>query len=184
MWMLAAQWQRIAQEEAFLSRTIETGDQLAWRLVSGRLSRELMRLWFLFHSSYWPYPKWFGTAFYRLPNATLLGDALTELISAINGDVAQSAFATALEIAGHKHNELGISARRSDHPPVPLPALSGYCKPSDLPTPAWPKCAIRNFVRHRSSARSTSGSTLPTCSRSRIEHHARAPFTGCSPERS
>ena len=96
MWMLAAQWQRIAQEEAFLGRTIETGDQLGWRLVSGRLSRELMRLWFLFHP-YWPYTKWFGTAFRRLPNASLLGDALTELISAINGDPAQSAFAAALE---------------------------------------------------------------------------------------
>lgn len=108
-WMVAAQWQRIAQEEAFLGRTIETGDQLGWRLVSGRLSRELMRLWFLFHRSYWPYTKWFGAAFRRLPNASLLGDALIELISAINGDLAQSAFAAALEIASHKHNELGLS---------------------------------------------------------------------------
>jgi Domain of unknown function (DUF4037) len=110
MWMLAAQWQRIAQEEAFVGRTIEASDQLGSRLLSGRLARELMRLWFLFHQTYWPYTKWFGTAFGRLPNASSLGNTLNNLISAPDGDQAQRAFAEALEIVARKHNELALSA--------------------------------------------------------------------------
>jgi Domain of unknown function (DUF4037) len=109
MWMLAAQWQRIAQEEAFVGRTIETGDLLGSRLVCGRLARELMRLWFLFHRTYWPYTKWFGSAFSRLPNASSLGDPLTAMLSAADGDVAQRALGASLEVVACKHNELALT---------------------------------------------------------------------------
>jgi len=44
LWMLACQWQRIAQEEAFLGRTAEVGDELGSRVVAARLVRDLMRL--------------------------------------------------------------------------------------------------------------------------------------------
>ena len=109
MWMIAAQWQRVAQEEAFVGRSIEAGDHLGSRLVCGRLARELMRLWFLFHRTYWPYTKWFGSAFARLPDASSLGDALTNMLSATDGDEVQKPLAAALEIAARKHNELALS---------------------------------------------------------------------------
>lgn len=109
MWMLAAQWQRVAQEEAFVGRAIEAGDQLGARLVCSRLSCELMRLWFLLHRTYWPYTKWFGSAFGRLPNASALGDSLTMMLTASDGDVAQRALAASLEIAARKNNELAFS---------------------------------------------------------------------------
>jgi hypothetical protein len=109
MWMIAAQWQRVAQEEAFVGRTSEAGDHLGSRLVCGRLARELMRLWFLFHRTYWPYTKWFGSAFTRLPDASSLGDALTNMLSAADGNEAQRALGAALEIVARKHNELGLS---------------------------------------------------------------------------
>lgn len=109
MWMIAAQWQRVAQEEAFVGRSIEAGDHLGSRLVCGRLARELMRLWFLFHRTYWPYTKWFGSAFDRLPDASSLGDGLTNMLSATDGDEAQKSLGAALEIVARKHNELGLS---------------------------------------------------------------------------
>jgi Domain of unknown function (DUF4037) len=109
MWMLAAQWQRVAQEEAFVGRTIEVGDHLGSRLVCSRLARELMRLWFLFHRTYWPYTKWFGSSFDRLPNASSLGAPLTTMLAATDGDVAQRALGASLEIVARKHNELGLS---------------------------------------------------------------------------
>jgi Domain of unknown function (DUF4037) len=110
MWMLAAQWQRIAQEEAFVGRTIEAGDQLGSLVVCGRLARELMRLWFLLHRTYWPYTKWFGSAFSRLPDASSLSEPLATMLSAPDGDVAQRALAVSLEVAARKHNELALSA--------------------------------------------------------------------------
>ena len=58
MWMIAsAVATRFTKEEAFVGRSIETGDHLGSRLVCGRLARELMRLWFLFHRTYWPYQR-------------------------------------------------------------------------------------------------------------------------------
>src|SRR4051794_18503207 len=65
-WMLACQWSRIAQEEAFVQRTHEVGDELGSRVVTGRLVRDLMRLALLQSRTYAPYTKWLGTAFARL----------------------------------------------------------------------------------------------------------------------
>jgi hypothetical protein len=47
LWLLACQWRRIAQEEAFVGRTAEVGDELGSQVVAARVARDLMRLWFL-----------------------------------------------------------------------------------------------------------------------------------------
>src|SRR5262249_1431857 len=47
LYLLAAQWARIGQEEAFLGRTAEVGDDLGSRLVAARLVRDVMRLAFV-----------------------------------------------------------------------------------------------------------------------------------------
>ncbi|MHB8647484.1 MAG: DUF4037 domain-containing protein, partial [Thermomicrobiales bacterium] len=64
--LLAAQWQRISQEEAFVGRCGEVGDALGSAVVAARLVREIMRLCFLMERQYAPYSKWLGTAFARL----------------------------------------------------------------------------------------------------------------------
>jgi hypothetical protein len=46
-YVLAAQWRRIAGEEAFPGRCVEAGDELGSRVVSARLVREVMHLAFL-----------------------------------------------------------------------------------------------------------------------------------------
>jgi hypothetical protein len=68
-WMLACQWQRVGQEEAFIGRTVEVGDEMGSRILAARMARNLMQLWFLYTRTYWPYTKWFGLAFKRLPRA-------------------------------------------------------------------------------------------------------------------
>lgn len=78
-WLIGAQWQRISQEEAFVGRAAEVGDELGSALVASRLVREVMRLCFLLERCYAPYAKWFGTAFAALPIA---GDGLRELLHA------------------------------------------------------------------------------------------------------
>jgi hypothetical protein len=73
---LAAAWQRIAEEEAFVGRTGDVGDEVGSWLVAARLAREMMRLAFLYTRRYAPYSKWLGTAFSQLPIA---GDLLPHL---------------------------------------------------------------------------------------------------------
>ena len=64
--MLAAQWTWVAQEEAFVGRAVEVGDELGSRVMAARVVRELMRLCFLLERAYAPYSKWLGSAFARL----------------------------------------------------------------------------------------------------------------------
>ncbi|MCL2395810.1 MAG: DUF4037 domain-containing protein [Acidimicrobiaceae bacterium] len=109
LWILACQWRRIAQEEAFVGRTAEAGDSLGSTLVSSRLARELMRLWFLLNRSYWPYMKWFGSAFARLPGSRPLADALEAAIAADDMASREEALAAAYRLVADRHNDTGLS---------------------------------------------------------------------------
>ena len=55
LYLLACQWQRIGQEEAFPGRCAEAGDDLGSVIVTARLARDLMRLCLLMHRCYPPY---------------------------------------------------------------------------------------------------------------------------------
>lgn len=109
VWMVAAQWRRIAQEEAFVGRAAEVGDPLGSRLVTARLVRELMRLWFLFARAYWPYTKWFGSAFTRLPGSEPLRGALEAALAADDDVGREAALVTAYELVAHRHNTVGLT---------------------------------------------------------------------------
>ena len=49
-WLITCQWQRIQQEEPFVGRAAEVGDELGSSLIASRLVRELMRLHFLYRA--------------------------------------------------------------------------------------------------------------------------------------
>jgi hypothetical protein len=108
-WLLACQWTRVAQEEAFVGRSAQVGDELGSRLLAGRLARELMRVAFLLADEYWPYPKWFGTAFARLPTAAELGPALAAAVAATSYPEREDALVAAYEAAGRAHNASGLT---------------------------------------------------------------------------
>ena len=63
LYLLACQWSQIGQEEPFVGRTGENGDELGSRLIAARLVGSAMRLAFLLERRYAPYSKWFGTHF-------------------------------------------------------------------------------------------------------------------------
>jgi hypothetical protein len=108
-WLLACQWTRVAQEEAFVGRTAQVGDELGSRLLAGRLVRELMRLAFLLADEYWPYPKWFGTAFARLPLAEGLAPALERAVAASTHPDREDALVAAYETVAAAHNATGLT---------------------------------------------------------------------------
>ena len=109
-YLLACQWQRISQEEAFVGRTAEVGDDLGSRVVAARLTREVMRLCLLLARRYAPYSKWLGTAFARLPEAAPIAAALREALGADAPSDRQRAVAEATSLAGTWQNRLGLSA--------------------------------------------------------------------------
>lgn len=108
IYRLAAQWQRISQEEAFVGRCGDVGDELGSRIVAARLARDVMRLCFLLERRYAPYSKWFGTAFSRLACAGQLGPHLTAVLSASTWQEREGQLADAYEAAARLQNTLAL----------------------------------------------------------------------------
>ncbi|NEC95384.1 DUF4037 domain-containing protein [Streptomyces albidoflavus] len=81
-YLLACQWQRVSQEEAFVGRCSEAGDELGSAVTAARLVRDLMRLTFLLERRYAPYGKWLGSAFARLPGTDALASSLRAALAA------------------------------------------------------------------------------------------------------
>lgn len=110
-YVLACQWTRISQEEAFPGRCAEAGDDLGSAIVAARLSRDLIRLTMLLHRSYPPYSKWLGSAFARLPGVDgVLRPALTAAVSARSWPERERNLCAAYEAVAVMHNDLGLTA--------------------------------------------------------------------------
>ena len=108
-YLLACAWRRIDQEEPFVGRTAQVGDELGSRVLAARLARDVMRVAFLLARRYWPYAKWFGTAFARLPIAAELGGPLARAVSATEYSEREAALVEAYGIVARAHNASGLT---------------------------------------------------------------------------
>ncbi len=109
LYLLAAQWSRIGEEEAFLGRCGFVGDELGSRLVAGRLVKDLMRLCFLMERRYAPYIKWFGTAFAQLACADKLTPIFTKVLDAQSWQQREVAMSEAYRVVAEMQNGLGLT---------------------------------------------------------------------------
>lgn len=109
LYQLATGWTRIAQEEHLMGRAGLAGDELGSALIGARLVRDVMRLWFMMHRVYAPYPKWFGTAFRLLPGAAALEPVLKQVLRATSWPERESHLVVAYEALAAKHNTLGLT---------------------------------------------------------------------------
>jgi hypothetical protein len=123
LYLLAAGWQRIGQEEHLMPRAGGVGDELGSALIGSRLVRDIMNLCFLLEKQYAPYPKWFGTAFGQLHSAQELTPLLLQAQQARTWSERTLAFAHAYEVLAHLQNELKMSR------PLPTTASCFYDRP-------------------------------------------------------
>ena len=110
LWLLACQWRRIDQEEPFVGRAAEVGDDLGSRIVAARLVRDLVRLCFLQERRYAPYSKWLGSSFADLEASSELGDRLLDVLEASDYERREAALVGAVQTLGARHNALAITA--------------------------------------------------------------------------
>ena len=108
-WLLACQWRRIAQEEAFVARTAEVGDETGSAITAARQAREVMRLALLQQKRYAPYQKWLGTAFARAAHHDDLPAQLHAVVHAPDAEHRQDALAAAYRSIALRQNALGIT---------------------------------------------------------------------------
>ncbi len=109
LYILAAQWRRIAQEEAFMGRCGQVGDDLGSRLIASRLVVDIMRLCFLIERRYAPYIKWFGSAFVQLGCAAELLPIFARVLEANSWEGRQTHLTMAYELVAMMHNALDIT---------------------------------------------------------------------------
>jgi len=108
-WLLACQWHRLAQEEAFVARTAEVGDETGSAVTAARLVREIMRLALLLDRRYAPYQKWLGTAFARGRHEDGLPAHLQETLQARDVVAREAALADAYEALARRHNRAALT---------------------------------------------------------------------------
>lgn len=109
LWMMASQWQLIADIEPVVGRSAEAGDDRGSRLATATLAQRIMQLCFLQERRYWPYSKWFGTAFSHLSAATTIGPLVDTALTAPDQRDRENALADALEAVAVRHNTLGLT---------------------------------------------------------------------------
>ncbi len=109
LYLLSAAWWRVHPELNLVGRVGAVGDELGSALIGGELVRDLIRLWFLMERRYAPYPKWFGTAFARLPGADRLAPLLRAVLRAETWPDREEALIAAYREVAAKHDALRLT---------------------------------------------------------------------------
>ncbi len=132
LYLLAAGWARIGQDEHLMGRAGIAGDEVGSALIGARLVRDVMRLCFLMEKRYAPYPKWFGTGFKQLSCAPLLLPSLEGALQSKNWQARESHLVVAYQVIATLHNALHLTEPLPVEPkqffgrPFRVIALNGF----------------------------------------------------------
>ncbi|GMA60444.1 DUF4037 domain-containing protein [Alicyclobacillus fastidiosus] len=109
LWMMASQWHLIGNIQHFIGRTAEASDVRGSSLISFRLVHLIMELSFLQERRYWPYLKWFGTAFSKLNIAPILAPKLDAILQSGDQETRENEINSALLLMAERHNSLELT---------------------------------------------------------------------------
>jgi hypothetical protein len=109
LYLLAAGWQRISNEEHLMPRAGHLGDELGSSIIGGRLVRDVINLCFLMEKQYAPYAKWLGTAFQQLECAPRLAPLLWQVLQAPAWEQRAEALCGCFCHLARMHNALGVT---------------------------------------------------------------------------
>ena len=109
LYQLAAQWELVAEVEAFAGRASDVGDELGSRIVCAQIAERLVRLCFLMEARYAPYAKWLGTGFLHLACSARIGPSLESALSARTYAEREEHLVQAYVAMAGMHNALGIT---------------------------------------------------------------------------
>jgi hypothetical protein len=109
LFLIASNWSLIAEEQAFVKRCFDVGDEIGSVLVCSRIAERLMRLSFLYCDKYAPYSKWFGKAFGLLPIDESIKQTIRNAITADNIADREHNIVLAQKMLADLHNSLNIT---------------------------------------------------------------------------
>jgi hypothetical protein len=109
LYQLSCQWKKIQEDEEFVGRCGDIGDELGSMIIAARQIKNLMKLCFLMERKYAPYSKWFGRAFAELKCAQELNPVFSAALLAPSWQEREKHLSHAYEIVARLHNELHIT---------------------------------------------------------------------------
>lgn len=109
LYQLSCQWKKIAEDEEFVGRCGDIGDELGSMIIAARQIKNLMKLCFLMERKYAPYSKWFGRGFSQLKCAQELNPVFSAALLAPSWQEREKHLSHAYEIVAQIHNELHIT---------------------------------------------------------------------------
>lgn len=109
LYLIASNWSLIAEEQAFVKRCHDVGDEIGSVLACSRIVERLMRLSFLYCEKYAPYSKWFGTAFKELPVSDEIKTAILNAVAAKDISTRENNIVKAQKLLADLHNSLAIT---------------------------------------------------------------------------
>jgi hypothetical protein len=105
LYILAAQWLKITNEDTFVGRSAGVGDELGSKFMASKMIKYLMELSFMMERKYIPYGKWFGSAFNELEISRQLYPILSEIYKAVDYKEREKWLCKAYMIVAQKHNQ-------------------------------------------------------------------------------
>ena len=109
IYLMAAQWQKIARRETLVARAGVGGDDLGSRLALAGLVREIVRLAFLLERRYAPWDQWLARGLTRLRGASRLAPLLSRALSAYDWTQRELRLMDSYAILAALHNNLGLT---------------------------------------------------------------------------
>ena len=109
LYLLSSEWMKISQEEPFVGRSGDVGDEIGSKIIAARLVQSIMKLCFLMEEEYAPYSKWFGTAFSRLKCAKKLSPVLDKVLTSKNWKEREKHLSQAYKTIAVMHNNLKLT---------------------------------------------------------------------------
>ena len=109
LYLMACEWSLIAQEEAFVGRSGDVGDEIGSKLIASRIIEKIMNLCFLMEKEYAPYSKWHGTAFKKLQSAKKFLPTIEQTLNATNWKDREEHLSKTYTLIAGKHNELQLT---------------------------------------------------------------------------
>ena len=109
LYLAASNWSLLSEEQAFVKRCSDVGDEAGSILACARIAERLMRLCFLYCRQYAPYSKWFGTAFNRLPISDEIRSAIHGALTARDIKERENSIVLAQKLVADLHDSLNVT---------------------------------------------------------------------------
>jgi hypothetical protein len=109
LYLLAVAWRRIDQEEPFMGRAGDVGDDIGSRLITASQINNAIRLSFLMEREYAPYSKWLGTALSLLESGPILTPIMLAAWEAGEWQERQEVLSELYVELANRHNGLGLT---------------------------------------------------------------------------